>query len=161
MMIPPAEMDGAGRGLRVNREPNQQDAALYQRCFSQFQSGVAAEARAWFFEHFDATTYANMQSRYPPGSRERHLLAEFLGFYESNGVLVSRGLLHEDVFFDAPFALDLVWGRVGPIIEEWQEATGEPGIWENVAWLGKRYKVWYETHWRPKVEAIPPEEGPI
>ena len=23
------------------------------------------------------------------------------------------------------------------------------------------YKVWYETHWRPKVEAIPPEEGPI
>jgi hypothetical protein len=111
----------------VDRQPNQQDAALYQRCFSLFQSGVAAEARAWFFEHFEATSYEDLQARYPAGSKERHLLAEFLGFYESSGVLVSRGLLHEDVFFDAPFALELVWARIGPIIEQWQMAAGDPG----------------------------------
>lgn len=145
----------------MDRQPNQQDAALYQRCFSLFQSGVAAEARAWFFEHFEATSYEDLQARYPAGTKERHLLAEFLGFYESSGILVSRGLLHEDVFFDAPFALELVWARISPIIEEWQMAAGDPGIWENVAWLGKRYQAWRDTNWRPKIEAIPPQQGPV
>jgi len=33
--------------------------------------------RAWFFEHFDATTDAELAQRYPPESKERHQLAEF------------------------------------------------------------------------------------
>jgi hypothetical protein len=61
------------------------------------------------------------------------------------GVLVSRGLLHEDVFLDGPFALELVWAKIGPILEEWQAAAGIPGVWENVARLGKRNEVWRQT----------------
>jgi hypothetical protein len=74
---------------------------------------VQAEARAWFFEQFDVSSLADLNERYPRGSRERHLFVEFLGFYEGAGALVSRGLLHEDVYFDAPFALELVWPKVG------------------------------------------------
>jgi hypothetical protein len=44
-------------------------------------TAVQAEARAWFFEHFEAATYAELEERYPRGSRGRHLLAEFLGFF--------------------------------------------------------------------------------
>jgi len=144
----------------MERQPNQQDTAMYQQCFAVIQSGTAAEARAWFFEHFEAVSLGELEQRYPRGSRERHLFAEFLGFYESTGVLVSRGLLHEDVFFDAPFALELIWEKVGPIIEEWRRTTGDPGIWENVAWLGDRYQVWYDTRWRSKLEAVPVQSGP-
>jgi hypothetical protein len=144
----------------MERIPNQDDAMLYQRLHALKDTAVQAEARAWFFENFDAASYAELEERYPRGSRARHLLAEFLGFFEGAGVLVSRGLLHEDVFFDAPFALELVWDKIGSILNEWQAAAGDPGVWENVAWLGKRNEVWREPKWRPKLEAIPPHRGP-
>src|SRR5262249_13395493 len=80
---------------------------------------------------FNEASYTELQQRYPPGSRERHFLAEFLGFFEGPGVLVSRGLLHEDVFFDAPFDFELVWKKVGPILDEWQTAVDDPGRLEG------------------------------
>lgn len=63
------------------------------------------------------------------------------------------------MYFDAPFAFELVWQKLGPILQEWQQAAGA-AAWENVAWLGKRYEVWSKTHWRPKLEAVPIEDGP-
>jgi hypothetical protein len=141
------------------RDANQEDAALYLRLHALKDTAVQAEARAWFFEHFDASSLAELNERYPRGSRERHLLAEFLGFYEGAGVLVSRGLLHEDVYFDAPFALELVWPKVGSVIDEMREQL-DPAAWENVAWLAKRYEAWSKTKWQSKLEAIPAERGP-
>ncbi|HYB26251.1 MAG TPA: hypothetical protein VEF89_06540 [Solirubrobacteraceae bacterium] len=141
------------------RDPNQDDAALYLRLHALKDTAVQAEARAWFFEQFGAASLDELNERYPRGSRERHLFAEFLGFYEGAGVLVSRGLLHEDVYFDAPFALELVWPKVGRIIDEMRE-TVDPAAWENVAWLAERYDAWRKTRWRAKLEAVPPERGP-
>jgi hypothetical protein len=56
----------------------------------QGQPGAELAAHGPGFENFAAASYAELQERHPPGSRERHLLAEFLGFSESAGVLVSR-----------------------------------------------------------------------
>jgi hypothetical protein len=142
------------------RAPNQVDAALYLRLHALKDTAAQAEARAWFFESFDAESLDELDERHPRGSRERHLFAELLGFYEGAGVLVSRGLLHEDVYFDAPFALELVWPRVGAIIDEMQEKL-HPAAWENVAWLARRYDVWSRERWQAKLEAIPPEQGPL
>ena len=142
------------------RSPNQEDAALYLRLDALKDTPIQAEAREWFFEHFNASTFAELQERYPRGSHERHLLSEFLGFFEGAGVLVSRGLLHEDVFFDAPFAFELVWDRIGPILDDWQAVAGA-AAWENVAWLGKRYAAWSRTTWRSKLELVPPDLGPV
>jgi hypothetical protein len=141
------------------RAPNQQDAALYLRLWALKDTAVQAEARAWFFESFDASTLEELNERHPRGSRERHLFAEFLGFYEGAGVLVSRGLLHEDVYFDAPFALELVWPRVAPILNEMREKL-HPAAWENVAWLGNRLDAWMKTTWRPKMDVAPPDQTP-
>jgi hypothetical protein len=144
----------------MERAPNQHDATLYQGMHALKDTAIQAEARSWFFEHFDATSYAELNEKVPRGSRERHLLAKFLGFYEAAGVLVSHGLVHENVFFDAPFGLEMVWAKIGMILDEWQAAANDPAIWENVAWLGKRQEVWLKTKWRPKLEAIPPDRGP-
>jgi len=141
----------------LTRDPNQEDAALYLRIWSLKDTAVQAEARAWFFERFAASTLDEFDERSPRGSRERHLFAEFLGFYEGAGVLVSRGLLHEDVYFDAPFALELVWPKVSAIVEAMQEH--DPAAWENVAWLAKRYEAWRDTRWRAKLDARPPEQS--
>jgi hypothetical protein len=68
-------------------------------------------------------------------------------------------LLHEDVYFDAPFALEMVLAKVGSIIAEMREQL-DSAAWENVAWLAERYEVWSNTRWQAKHEAIPREQGP-
>jgi hypothetical protein len=75
-------------------------------------------------------------------------------------VLVSRGLLHEDLFFDAPFALGAIWPKLKPILEEWRAASKDPADLENFYWLGKRYEVWRDKRWKPKLETAPVDEEP-
>ena len=114
-------------------------------------------ARSWrFFEHSVARTLDEPNERYPRRSRVRHVFAKVLDFYEGAGVLVSCGLLHEDVLPDARFALELVWSKVRPIIETMQE-TLHPPRGRNVAWLAMRWDMWSKTRRRAKLEVVPPE----
>lgn len=136
--------------------PNQQDATLYLYLRIAEQIGRQSEARQWSFTSFDAKTYAEMNQKYPRGSKEREHITNVLGFYESAGVLVSRKLHHEDVFFDAPFGFEMVWGKIGPFIRKWQQAANDPAAWENVEWLGKRYEWWQKNVWKPKMQVNPP-----
>jgi len=154
MLAQLSEQGGSGMGT-----PTADDARLYLQLLDLTQHGLQVEARRWFFWEFAADSYDDLRERYPAGSRQRDLLFNVLGFYESTGVLVSRGLLNEDVFFDAPFGFELLWERIRGILPAWQEAGG-PAVWENVRWLGERFDAWREHVWRPKVEAVPPD-GPF
>ena len=73
-------------------------------------------------------------------------------------MLINRGLLHEDVFFDAPLGFDVLWERIGKILIEWNKAT-DPCTWENVVWLGKRYDIWGRYVWKSKLDAVPPDRA--
>jgi hypothetical protein len=118
------------------------------------------DARRWLLTDFSASSAKELDQKYPAGGDERAGLTNIIGFFEAAGVLVSRGLLHEDVFFDAPFALGAIWPRLKPILEEWRAASEDPAELENFYWLGRRYEVWREKRWKPKLEAFPPDEEP-
>jgi hypothetical protein len=141
-------------------EPTHDDAALFLKLLEITQLPTHSEARRWVLTEFSAGSHGELDSKYPSGSPERAHLTNVLGFFESAGVLVSRGLLHEDVFFDAPFAFDGLWPKIGPLLDDWQKQAGDPAIWENVAWLGLRYEQWRENRWRPKLEMAPPDKAP-
>ena len=86
-----------GRGYdRLVRLPTQDDATLYLRLHALEDTGAQAEARV-VLSGLRRDELRAAPGGLPAGSRERHLLAEFLGFYEGAGVIVSRGLWHEDV----------------------------------------------------------------
>ncbi|MEX0993819.1 MAG: hypothetical protein WDZ37_07480 [Solirubrobacterales bacterium] len=138
--------------------PLGEDSHLYLKLLEITQTSGQVEARAWFFSEFSAQSYAELIDRYPKGSRESDMLMNVLVFYESAAVLVSRGLLHEDVFFDAPFGFDVVWERVGDVLVEWREQS-DPATWENLVWLGKRYKAWSRYVWKSKLESVPPDRA--
>ena len=87
------------------------------------QSDEGQTAPRRFLERLEATSLDELNERYPRGSRERQLFAEFLGFYEGAGVLISRALLHEDVYFDAPFTLTVVWPKVQTIVDEMRDLS--------------------------------------
>jgi hypothetical protein len=141
-------------------EPTREDANLYLKLLAISQGGAHAEARRWVFSDFTAVSFDELNSRHPPGSVERDHLVNVMRFFESAAVLVSRGLLHEDVFFDEPFGFDVIWPRLKPIVGSWQKSAGDPAVWENVQWLGMRMEAWREQRWQPKRELSPPDRQP-
>jgi hypothetical protein len=140
--------------------PTIEDAHLFLKLVELAQTPEQTESRRWFRREFKAQTYEQFTDQCPPGSPEREKLTSLLDFFEAAGVLVSRGLLHEDIFFDASFGLEWIWPRVGSIVEEWQKAESDTSIFENLQWLGRRHQVWHEKVWRAKLEAVPVDRPP-
>jgi hypothetical protein len=142
-------------------EPTGRDAELYVKLLGITQSDPHAAADAWVNYEFQAASHAELEEKYKPGSEERQKLVLVMGFYEAAGVLVSRGLLHEDVFFDSPFHFGNHWPKLRTIIEEWQKAADNPDVWENFYWLGLRFEAWRKDRWKAKLELVPPDRGPL
>lgn len=141
-------------------EPNGQDAILYVQLLNATQGDTQTEARRWVFSDFNAKDYGELNSSYPVGSLERTRLLTVMAFFESVGVLVSRGLLNEDVFFDAPLGFEFLWPLVKPVIPGWREAGGDQAAWENIDWLGLRFEFWRKETWKSKLQEHPPDESP-
>lgn len=140
--------------------PTSEDARLYLQLLEMSQQPHFVDARRWVAHELEATTFKDLDSKHPEGSEERGRVATVLGFYESAGAVVSRGLLHEDLFFDAPLGFEHVWRRTEALVLDWQKATGSEAYFENVVWLARRYENWRETTWRAKSEAIPTDRPP-
>lgn len=140
--------------------PTSEDAHIYLQLLEMSQQPHFIESRRWVAHEFDAESLKTLDTKYPEGSEERSRVASVLGFYESVGVLVSRGLLHEDLFFDSPLGLEHVWARAELLVLNWQKSAGDAAIFENLAWLAHRYQNWRATAWRPKSEAIPIDRPP-
>ncbi|HEV1997715.1 MAG TPA: DUF4760 domain-containing protein [Candidatus Dormibacteraeota bacterium] len=140
--------------------PTSEDAHIYLQLLDMVQQPHLAAASEWVLSEFEAAGYRELEQKYPRGSAERSHLVSVLGFYESVGALVSHGLLHEDLFFDAPFMFELVWPRVEPLILDWQKSSKDPSVWENVVWLARRSESWRASTWRLKSEAIPTDRPP-
>ena len=136
----------------------QEDARLIVQLAEFGQTDFSREARRWFFSEFSAKDYNEFVGKYPVGSLEHARMTTILGFFELAGVLVSRGLLNEDLFFDLSFGLQPIWNKVAPIIPGWQKATS-PALWENVVWLANRSEAWTKKVWKPKVRSTSARRG--
>jgi len=127
------------------RRPTKQDAEILVQLWQIFPR----EAYRWFQGNFSAKTLEEHDKKYPPGSLERDYITQLREFYETVGVLVSQGVLSEDLFFDVAFHLSGVWEKLGPVIKDWQRAKNNPAIEENMEWLARRYESWLKTVWKP------------
>lgn len=128
--------------------PTTEDAKLILKLVEIGQSEPQRAASRWVTSEFSAKDYAEFEQKYPPGSEEAERVGMVLGFLETIGVLVSHGLLNENLVFDLSFGMDPVWEKLGPIIPGWQKAT-IPALWENAIWLHKRYVAWRKNVWTP------------
>lgn len=128
--------------------PTTEDAKIILKLMELGQSDVQRDASRWVMSEFSAKDYAEFKQKYPEGSVESQRVSRVLGFFETIGVLVSHGLLNEDLVFDLSFGLDPIWEKLGPILPGWQKAT-MPALWENAVWLHKRYVAWRKNVWKP------------
>ncbi len=97
------------------------------------------DALLWFLHDFGAKNYSQYRKKYPGSSRERGYFTAICGFFELSGVLVKRGLLDEDLFFDV-FNPRPYWERARATIQGMKK--DRPHIYENFEFLTRRREEW-------------------
>ena len=126
-----------------------EDAEIFLRLMRTFDTPQMMESHKWFAKEFSAKDYQEFKSKYPEGSEGQMHLSMVLGSLEVAGVLISQGLLNENLYFDAA-GIEYVWKKVEKIIPEWQKEAG-PALWENAAWLAERKRQWTKEVWKPNL----------
>ena len=130
-------------------EPTQRDVEILLRLWELANTPDAQAARAWMFTEFAAANYQEFLAKYPPGSPEWRRFSTTLALMELCGVLVNRGLLNEDLFFDLFGGFDLIWRRVQGVLPGMRKEL-DPRLYENFELLARRHRAWQEAH-PPKV----------
>jgi hypothetical protein len=93
----------------------------------------------WFLEGLDAIDYNEYLEKYSGASSERSYFIAVCGFFELSGVLVSHGLIYENLYFDM-FNPTPFWNKAKPIVEGMR--TKRPHIYENFESLNNKRLSW-------------------
>ena len=93
----------------------------------------------WFLEELDAKNYEEYLEKYPGASTERSHFIAVCGFFELSGVLVSYGLIDQNLYFDI-FNPTPFWDKVKPIAEGMR--AKRPHIYENFESLNNKRLSW-------------------
>jgi hypothetical protein len=93
----------------------------------------------WFLEQLDTKNYEEYLEKYSGAFSERSHFIAVCGFFELSGVLVSYGLIDQNLYFDifnpAPF-----WDKAKPIVEGMR--IKRPHIYENFELLNNKRLSW-------------------
>ena len=101
------------------------------------------DAILWFLEELNANNYEEYMEKYSGTSSGRSYFIAVCGFFEISGVLVSYGLIDQNLYFDM-FNPTPFWEKAKPIVEGMRNKR--PHIYENfellnikrVSWTKKR-----------------------
>jgi hypothetical protein len=93
----------------------------------------------WFLEELDAKDYNEYLEKYPGASSERSYFIAVCGFFQLSGVLVSHGLMDQNLYFDI-FNPTPFWNKATPIVEGMR--TKRPHIYENFELLNNKRLSW-------------------
>ena len=93
----------------------------------------------WFLEELEANNYEEYLEKYSGASTERSHFIAVCGFFELSGVLVSYGLIDQNLYFDI-FNPNPFWNKAKPIVEGMR--TKRPHIYENFELLNNKRLSW-------------------
>ena len=93
----------------------------------------------WFLEELEANDYKEYLEKYSGASSERSHFIAVCGFFELSGVLVSYGLIDQNLYFDM-FNPTPFWNKAKPIVEGMR--TKRPHIYENFELLNNKRLSW-------------------
>jgi hypothetical protein len=104
------------------------------------------QAAEWFWGDFHEKTIEEFTSKYPQGSREYQFFERFTSKFEFAGILVEKGFLNLDLFFDRYGSLQAEWEKCKPIIYGLREKWNEPRHRENFELLANLGREWQKNH---------------
>ena len=139
------------------KKPTKDDAEVFLMLMESQRDPRSEEGMRWFMTEFDAKDYGEFKQKYPPNSEGYRHIGRMLGSFETAGMLVSHGLLNENLYFDAS-GIGFVWPKLEKIVAGMQKEMG-PALWENAAWLAGRQKQWAREVWKPGLAWKPDRPG--
>ena len=97
------------------------------------------DAILWFLEELNANNYEEYLEKYSGTSSGRSEFIAVCGFFELSGVLVSYGLIDQNLYFDM-FNPTPFWEKAKPIVEGMRNKR--PHIYENFELLNNKRVSW-------------------
>ena len=128
-------------------KPTHEDAKVLLELLEATQTDNFQKARNWWFGNLSVENpmpYEEFKQKFPEGSEGHNSFGLVSSFFETAGVLVKYGLLHEDLFFDR-FLIDPYWKSAKTIVRG-ERSEYDPLIAENFEWLARRAPVWRRKH---------------
>ena len=98
-------------------------------------------ARLWFLDGLDAANYNEYNEKYSGASIERSHFIAVCGFFELSGVLVNRGLIDQNLYFEI-FNPTPFWNKAKPIIEGMRNGKSDSHYYENFESLNSKRLSW-------------------
>ena len=127
-----------------------QDVDILFRFAELYNTEYDFQAAEWFLGQFHEKTIEEFTSKYAHGTREYQFFERYTSKFELAGLLVEKGFLNPDLFFDRYGSLQEEWNKCKPIIYGLRERWNEPRHRENFELLVEMGRKWQEKH-PPKV----------
>ena len=123
-----------------------QDIDMLFRLAELYNTEYDFHAAEWFWGQFYEKTIDEFTSKYAHGSREYQFFERFTSKFEFAGILVEKGFLNPDLFFDRYGSLQAEWEKSKPIIYGLREKWNEPRHRENFELLANLGHEWEKSH---------------
>ena len=108
-------------------------------------------ARLWFLDGLDAADYHEYTQKYSGASFERSHFIAICGFFELSGVLLDRGLIDQNLYFEI-FNPTPFWNKAKPIIEGMRNGKSDSHYYENFESLNSKRLSWKQKRSNKRVK---------
>jgi len=129
-----------------------QDAELIMKLYDMRREERLRAARAWFGGNVFVRSASETMEKFPPGSDHNAYFRMVLGYWEMAASFVSRGIVHEELFFENNGEMLAVWERSKGFILDVRKVRNNPLFFQNlektsvkmIEWMNKNAPGAYE-----------------
>lgn len=116
-----------------SKKPTAADADLILKLYDLRREPEMRKARDWMFAKFWPESFEDMMRMVQGfGSDPNRYMRQVFGYWDMACVLVLRGALDEDLFFDCSTEMYPLFAKVRPFLKELRETLDSPDAFQNI-----------------------------
>jgi hypothetical protein len=119
-----------------------QDAELILKLYEMRREEKLRTARAWFVANFHAQTFSEAMEKFPAGSEQNAYFRMVASYWEMAASFVTRGVLHEELFFENNGEMLFVWERAKNVILDFRKVRKNPTLYRNLEKAASKHIEW-------------------
>ena len=119
-----------------------QDADLIMKLYDMRREERLRAARAWFMANVNVKSAAEVMEKFPAGSDHNAYFRMVIGYWDMAASFVTRGVVHEELFFENSTEMLAVWLRASGFIEDVRKIRNNPSFFLNLEKAAKKQIEW-------------------
>ncbi len=122
-----------------------QNAELLLKIYDLRREEKIRKAREWMIGNFFADNLNEFNSLCAPGTDENAYYRQVTTYWEMVALIVNRGMLDEDLFFESTGESLVVWMRVKNVVQEMRKVRKNPLMLRNLEVLSEKHEKWMNS----------------